>query len=305
VLCQAGVYRLAARVDNFWLMDTPAPARSVAEAVWRLMESLVGVWVAGTNEYDKIQWACPLLLRAAYTVFLTVLATANVDSFNRMCVVAGLSVFSAMSADALTMNVFAGMFFADLSLDPAFSRFASRDNVRRRLFSILLVGFGLYLASYPWMRAETEAWSAALLHIGTKIFPAGRENVWYNGSGALGRFIPGIGIELVCFGIMISPKAKELLSSRILVTLGGWSIPIYLLQMPLSRTLLLWMSLPFSPGVRREEVPVEESPGEVLVREWWRVPEGPLFTLIAFPQKILCTSLAQKFLTSGLIIRGR
>lgn len=100
-LTEIGAYGWTENVDSFWLAGAPMPSNSVLGSLWRLATNLVTTWAFGQNAFDEIQWACPLLLRASYTVFLTLLATAWMRAGVRRWVTAGMALWCALSADCM------------------------------------------------------------------------------------------------------------------------------------------------------------------------------------------------------------
>jgi len=92
---------------------------------------------------------------------------------------------------------------------------------------------GLYLCSYPNEFADWTPWSRALLHLGQSIVPAGKD---------LGRFWPGLGAQLLCASIVLSPHMRSFFSHEILLWLGNLSYPLYLLHGPLMRSVLAIMT---------------------------------------------------------------
>lgn len=152
------------------------------------------------------------------------------------------------------INIYAGMMLAEISMDmpPEVISKGRKRIPLREIFSYFLVVLGLYLCSFPDSFYETAPWSTRLWKIGQVIFP----------SGALyGRFWPGIGAQLLCFGILNSPSMRKALSHRWLMWLGGMSFPLYLLHGPLLRSLMTYMvflipSFTFTPEDANSLIPV-------------------------------------------------
>jgi hypothetical protein len=107
-----------------------------------------------------------------------------------------------------------------------------------RYLPILSAILGLYLMSFPSEYSQDAAWSRVLADLGRKIIP---------GHGELARFWPGIGAQMLCASIMLSPELKNLLSGRVLAYLGSASFSLYLLHGTLMRTVLAWMT--FGPAI--------------------------------------------------------
>lgn len=126
------------------------------------------------------------------------------------------------------LNIFAGMILAELSMistpKPQF--------VVSKALPYALVVLGLYLCSFPSEYYDQTPWSAQLAAIGRVIFPA---------AGDMGRFWAGIGAQIVCLGVFLSPSLRSFFSQPYLLSLGSLSYPLYLLHGPLMRSLLTYM----------------------------------------------------------------
>jgi peptidoglycan/LPS O-acetylase OafA/YrhL len=128
----------------------------------------------------------------------------------------------------------------------------------RILFRILpygLVILGLYICSYPDQYAEQTAWSSQLASLAQIIFPKGAH---------LSRYYAGLGAQMICFGVILSPSMRRILSHPALLWLGSISFPLYLLHGPLMRSVLVYllylpMSVGFNPAVRADGTPDPES----------------------------------------------
>lgn len=125
------------------------------------------------------------------------------------------------------MNIFAGMILAELS--------ALLPSCRpSRLFSTvsyLLATIGLYLCSYPRRNAHYTLWSRTLMQLGSGIFPTFANDY---------RYWQGLGAQILCAAILLSPSMQRALSSKYLTSLGRLSFPIYMLHGTLMRTVLAW-----------------------------------------------------------------
>lgn len=89
LVCQIGGYTLAKGVEAAWIRDTsPVPSASIAWAFIDLLENLIKTWTDGGNKYDMVQWALTFLLKGSMMVYLTIVATAYVQSRYRMLIYA-------------------------------------------------------------------------------------------------------------------------------------------------------------------------------------------------------------------------
>lgn len=89
LLCQFGGYGLAKGVEAAWIRDTsPLPSGSFLGAFIDLWQNLIKTWTDGGNKYDMVQWALTFLLKASMLVYLTIVATAYVQSRYRMLIYA-------------------------------------------------------------------------------------------------------------------------------------------------------------------------------------------------------------------------
>lgn len=111
-----------------------------------------------------------------------------------------------------------------------------------------LIALGLYMCSYPDQYAEQATWSSQLTSLAQFIFPKGAN---------ISRFYAGLGAQMVCFGVILSPFMRRSLSHPALLWLGSVSFPLYLIHGPLMRSVLvhllyLPMSLRFQPSRRAD-----------------------------------------------------
>jgi hypothetical protein len=128
----------------------------------------------------------------------------------------------------------------------------------RILFKVLpygLVTLGLYLCSYPDEYANQAAWSSQLETLAQTIFPA-HANV--------SRYYAGLGAQMVCFGVILSPFMRRILSHPVLLWLGSISFPLYLVHGPLMRSVLVYLlylptAIGFKPTLGADGMPDPES----------------------------------------------
>ena len=122
---------------------------------------------------------------------------------------------------------------------------------------------GLYLCSFPNEYYHQTAWTRQLWYIGRKIFPPG---------ALFGRFYAGLGAQILCLSILLSPSMQTALSSRHLQWLGRLSYPLYLLHGPLMRSVLTYMlfwpaSWTLKPSLQVGGIPIPDS--TIPVPDFW------------------------------------
>jgi hypothetical protein len=89
LICEFGGYKLAKNVESNWIRNTsPDPSSSFSAAFVDLYENLVKTWTDGGNRYDMVQWTLTFLLKGSMHVYLTLVATAHVQSKYRMVIYA-------------------------------------------------------------------------------------------------------------------------------------------------------------------------------------------------------------------------
>jgi peptidoglycan/LPS O-acetylase OafA/YrhL len=253
--CQLGAFDLASRTDAYWIRTTsPLPSPSWSRAVDDLIRQLIRTWVEAENAYDQPQWALLNLFKGSLYVFTALLATVNTTPRFRLCAEIVLYMWCWAKNDAIVgINVFGGMILAELS----FMRqsMPKSKSTLANLLPYLLAILGLYLMSFPDSFYEQAAWSRRLWQIGLVIFPA---------NPLFGRFYAGIGAQILCLAILLSPSMRNVLSNRYLLWLGSMSYPLYLLHGPLLRSVMTYMlflpaSLTFKPDLLEDGTPDPES----------------------------------------------
>ncbi|KFZ18230.1 hypothetical protein V501_01329 [Pseudogymnoascus sp. VKM F-4519 (FW-2642)] len=244
-LCQVGAFQAAHRGHIDWLRRTsPEPSASWLAAGQDLVRGLTSTWLSDSNSYDPDLWTVKHLFKGTLLVYTTLLVTISVTPRSRLFVEIMLYISSWHDGHALIrMNVFAGMILAELSV------MTSRPSSRQRPFLACVLGIsGLYLLSYPRQNAYYAPWSRHLKHLGAVLFPQFAKDY---------RYWQGLGAQMLCAAILLSPSARRALSNRTLVWLGQISFPVYLLHGTLIRTVLAWVILRGSSPSHR---PVVASP---------------------------------------------
>ena len=127
---------------------------------------------------------------------------------------------------------FFGMLLCDFSLHPPVQAFVASKSWLRRLLSVSLMVFGLFMASFPSHNPEWCGWSRFLLSLEWWIFPAGT---------ALPKRFSAVGVDMFILGVFLSPTARGLLERDFILWLGRNSFAVYLTHGTLLRTVLVWM----------------------------------------------------------------
>lgn len=149
---------------------------------------------------------------------------------------------------------------AELTYYPEVQEFADSRRVLTPLVTSTMILLGLVAISYPEEHPEWAVWSTKMLKIGHYIFPANSEYA---------RFYPGMGAQLICYGVMFNKTARAIFSSSWPCFFGKVSFAVYLIHAPLIRTAFTWglygmSTRPPSPGKDKE--------GHQLPQPW--VPMG-------------------------------
>jgi hypothetical protein len=166
------------------------------------------------------------------------------------------------------MQFLFGMFLADLSTHPPFLDFLHAHSRARSIAAPLLIIAGLVMASYPEDHAEWISWSNRIRKLLFYILPPG---------AVYQDFASALGLELIVLGVLISAKAKEVLSNRYLLWMGKNSYAVYLLHGTFIRTLLVWMLFGVTLPADVINETGEATPGEPLKKV------GPLVEALVVP----------------------
>ena len=290
--CQLGAYKLARTTDSQWIRDTsPAASPSFAAAFVDLFRNLVNTWTDGGNIYDPIQWTMTYLLRASMLVYYTLFATAFIQPRYRIAIYAIMEFYYWWMGDAVIgINIFAGMIMAELTNSPEVQEYVERRPLSTALLSSCSILLGLLAISYPEEHADWAAWSHSMTQFGHYIFPAGSEHA---------RFYPGLGAQLLCYGIMFNQTAKRLFSSAWPCFLGKVSFGVYLTHAPLMRTTLAWAlwglsTRPPWPGNDKDGKPLPQ-PWTPMASPWVAALAIPLWYVLLYRVAILWVSHVDPF----------
>jgi peptidoglycan/LPS O-acetylase OafA/YrhL len=166
------------------------------------------------------------------------------------------------------MQVFFGMFLADLSNHAATQQWSSTRPWTRTILSPLLLVLGLFLASYPEDHPEWSSWSSRLRRFATYIMPEGHD---------IPRYYTAFGLELITLSIHFSPRLKDLLSNRYFLWLGKHSFGVYLLHGTLIRWILTWCLFGMTVQAPVQDDHLEWHPGPNLEMR------GPIVGVICIP----------------------
>jgi len=272
-ICELGAYTLAKSVESDWIRNTsPTPSVPFYTTFSNLFENLAHTWLDGGNRYDMVQWTLPFLLKGSMHVYLTSVATAQLQSRYRIAAYAAMFYYFWRLGDSLIgINIYAGLILTELHLDTRVHEFASRFQSVFSISSSCLIGIGLFFISFPEEHPEWVAWSNDLLILGQYIFPPGAE---------FNRFYPALGANLLMFGVLFNSTARRFLSNSFLCYLGKMSLGIYLIHPPLIRSLLTWMIYGFS---RQPQTIGKDAEGHETVTLYF-IPQTSIWvTLVALP----------------------
>lgn len=128
----------------------------------------------------------------------------------------------------MEMNVYAGMFLAELNADYG----TQATSILPWMVSTMMVLFGLFLASFPDENPNWMPWSRSVNSIAQSLIPNG---------GEVNRYVVSLGTTFFVFGVFFSRDARRLLSHPVMNFLGHISFPIYLIHNTLIRTVLSWL----------------------------------------------------------------
>lgn len=128
----------------------------------------------------------------------------------------------------MEMNVYAGMFLAELTADYG----PRATSVLPKYAPSLIILLGLYISSFPEENPDWMPWSHHINLFAGQFIPGG---------GELSRYVVSVGTTTVTYGIFFSHTARRILSHPFINFLGRVSFPVYLLHNTLMRTVLAWL----------------------------------------------------------------
>jgi peptidoglycan/LPS O-acetylase OafA/YrhL len=266
--CQLGAFRLALVSDAYWLRSTsPEQSDTWASSVLDLGRELVYTWFFFNNKYDQPQWALQFLFKASMLVFVVLLVTVRTTPRFRLFTELILYAWYWSTGEFLVgTNVIAGMMLAELTM----CEIPAMEYAILKCVPFLSALLGLFLMSFPSEFHEWASWSHFLHDLGLSLFPR---------SSLQDRAWSGVGAQILCYSICVSPALRQALSHRCLLWFGSVSYSLYLLHGPLMRSVLTWlvygpMLMEWVPGV-----------GEDLISEdadYVPAP-GPLLMIVVLP----------------------
>lgn len=255
-ITQIGGFEAARHVAQPWIRNiSPPPSPSWLEAIASLLKNLATTWTKGANDYDKVQWTITFFLRAAMLTYMTLIATAYVQSHYRLMLYVGLyfyywcggdrkeipsSVFNHHIGWLLTVvsllaligiNIAFGTILAEITQSSAIEKISRRWERAYAIVPWCLITLGLYVCSFPSEHSEWTAWSSMLAGWGKMSMPRG---------GELSRYVHSVGAQMLVLGIFFSPTAQCALSNRWLAWMGKTSFAVYLIHPLFIRTILVW-----------------------------------------------------------------
>jgi len=166
------------------------------------------------------------------------------------------------------MQVFFGMFLADLSNHAPIQQWSNSRPWTRTILSPFLLVLGLFLASYPEDRPEWSPWSSWLQTFSSYILPESHDTP---------RYFTAFGLELITLSINFSPSFRDLLSNRYFLWLGKHSFGVYLIHGTLIRWVLAWCLFGITIPAPIQDEKFEWHPGPNLTIR------GPLVQVICIP----------------------
>jgi len=287
-LCQFGVFQIAKHTNSAWLSYTaPAMTPYFGNAVRSLWFNIIETWVHGRNIYDPNHWNLQPLLKGSMLVYVSVFATIYMQPKYRMMTSLAQWVYYYIGGDckpsltssfnseanknikaAFGMQLFFGMFLADLSNHAPIQQWASARPWTRTTLSPILLVLGLFLASYPEDHAEWSTWSLRLKIFSKYILPEGFDTP---------RYFTAFGLELITLSIHFSPRLKDLLSNRYFLWLGKNSFGVYLIHGMLIRWILTWCFYGITIPAPVQNEKLEWRPGPNLKLR------GPWVQIICYP----------------------
>ncbi|KOS45215.1 hypothetical protein ACN38_g3837 [Penicillium nordicum] len=236
-VAQFGGFIVANRSDCWWCRYA---APDLEDSFWkeliRLPVNFLSTWTTGYMAYDDHQWALLPLLCSSMLVFLVLSATMFVKFRYRVVVYLGMLLYFHQNAgkdiETFQMQAIYGILLSDFSYHTALKDWIEKHPRGRKMLTIPLTIFALFLASYPGEHPEWTGWSNVMLKASHYIFPPDVN---------VGKRYTALAIDMIILAIFFSPSTKDFLSSRLLLWLGKQSFAVYLIHGTMLRVVLCWM----------------------------------------------------------------
>jgi peptidoglycan/LPS O-acetylase OafA/YrhL len=136
------------------------------------------------------------------------------------------------------MNTYAGIFFAQLSVDPPSIFHNQSQRILRKTIASFCIFTGLLLCSFPESNPQWGSWSPILFTVGNKLFPQGT---------SVSHYWDSVGAAMFFYGAMLSGTTRRILAHPMFCWLGKISLPLYLIHAMTLRSVLVWVLFGLTP----------------------------------------------------------
>jgi peptidoglycan/LPS O-acetylase OafA/YrhL len=252
---QLGGFEAARYAAQPWIRNiSPPSSKSWMEAIGSLLENMVTTWTKGANDYDKVQWTISFFLKAAMLTYMTLIATAYVQSHYRLQIYAALYIYYWCAGDGrepvgpfrvrlvrmltvfplaalIGINIAFGTILAEITQSSAVETITQQWKHACALLPWCLITLGLFVCSFPSENPGWSDWSHCLARWVRLVMP---------GNGELSRYAHSVGAQILVLGVLFSPGAKRALSNKVIGWMGKTSFAVYLIHPLFIRTILVW-----------------------------------------------------------------
>ena len=144
---------------------------------------------------------------------------------------------NGLFTETFGLQLYWGMMLCDFMLDEKTQKFLAPRVWTRSIASAILIGLGLYLASYPSEHWDWAGWSRQMESLGHVLFPS---------SSNFRKRFSSLAVNCITLAICLNENIREILCARQFLFFGKNSYAVYMAHGTMLRTVLCWLFYGFS-----------------------------------------------------------